>query len=169
MKSEKVMRTELLALLKGQNAHMSFDEVLADFPVEYINRRPPNTPYTFWHFVEHLRIAQWDILEFVRDPRHVSPDYPQGYRPNPEQTTDEEGWHRSCQCFRADLQALEDMVRDERLDLLAPIPHAKNYTIFREILTAADHNAYHIGELAIMRQVMNIWPQDNRYLTGKPD
>jgi hypothetical protein len=169
MKGDKLMRDELLALLKGQNAHMSFDEALADFPLDFINRRPPNTPYTFWHFVEHLRIAQWDILEFVRDPGHVSPEYPQGYRPHPEQKTDEEGWYRSCQDFRNDLKALEEMVTDETLDLLAPIPHAKNYTIFREILTAADHNAYHIGELAIMRQVMNIWPQDNRYLTGKPD
>ncbi|HJV65474.1 MAG TPA: DinB family protein [Geomonas sp.] len=169
MKSDRVMREELLALLQGQNAHMSFDEVVAGFPVGFINRRPPNTPYTFWHFVEHLRIAQWDILEFIRNPRHISPDYPQGYRPDPEQKTGEAGWHRSCQAFREDLETLQGMVADETLDLLEPVPHATNYTIFREILTAADHNAYHIGELAIMRQVMDIWPPDNRYLTGKPD
>jgi hypothetical protein len=169
MKTEEVLREELLALLEGGNAHMSFDEVLADFPLEFINRRPPNTPYAFWHFVEHLRIAQWDILEFIRDPAHVSPEYPAGYRPSAEAKTDEKGWEKSCRGFRADLKALQEMVRDGNVDLLAPLPHARSYNICREIILAADHNAYHIGELAILRQVMDIWPPQNRYLTGKPD
>jgi hypothetical protein len=169
MKTDKMVRKELLALLEGGNAHMSFDEVVADFPREFINKKPPNTPYSFWHFVEHLRIAQWDILEFIRNPRHVCPEYPTGYRPAPEQTTDEAGWLKSCDGFRKDLQALERMVRDESTELLAPIPHAKGYNILREIALAADHNAYHIGELAILRQVMDIWPEGNRYLTGRPD
>ncbi|HBG07069.1 MAG: ABC transporter [Geobacteraceae bacterium GWC2_58_44] len=169
MKADKVMRSELLALLQGGNAHMSFDEVLADFPQQFINDRPPNTPYSFWHFVEHLRITQWDILGFIRNPGHVSPDYPAGYRPAPAQRTDQAGWQKSCDGFRADLEALQDMVRDETLDLLVPIPHARHFNIFREILLAADHNAYHIGEIAIMRQIREIWPAGNRYLTGKPD
>lgn len=169
MKADHVMRSELLALLEGGSAHMGFDEVVADFPTEFINASPPNTPYTFWHFVEHLRIAQWDILEFVRNPRHVSPQYPTGYRPAPSQKTDLEGWLKSCGGFQSDLKALQEMVMDQSLDLLAPIPHARGYNIFREIVLAADHNAYHIGELAIMRQVMDIWPATKRYLTGKPD
>jgi hypothetical protein len=169
MSADKIIRKELLALLEEGNAHMSFDEALADFPIDYINRRAPNTPYTFWHFVEHLRIAQWDILEFIRNPGHVSPEYPQGYRPHPEEKTDEAGWHRSCVDFRSDLKALQQMVRDEKVDLVAPIPHARSYNILRELLTVADHNAYHIGEIAIMRQVMDIWPEGNRYLTGRPD
>lgn len=169
MKADELMRRELLALLEGENAHMSFDDVVAEFPLEYINRRAPNTPYTFWHFIEHLRIAQWDILEFIRNPSHVSPEYPEGYRPDPELKTDEAGWRKSCDSFRMDLEALEEMVRDVTVELMAPLPHARNYTLFREILTAADHNSYHIGEIAIMRQVMNIWPASNRYYTGKPD
>lgn len=169
MKSDAVMRRELLALLEGGNAHMGFREVLADLPPQYINAKPPNTPYSFWHFVEHLRIAQWDILEFIRNPKHVSPDYPTGYRPAPDRVTDLDGWHGSCDRFMADLEALQGMVRDEKVDLLAPLPHASGYNIFREILLAADHNAYHIGEIAVMRQVMDLWPAHNRYLTGSAD
>ncbi len=169
MKNNEMVRKELLALLKGGNAHMTFDEALADFPLEYINKKPPHTPYSFWHFVEHLRIAQWDILEFVKNPGHVSPEYPAGYRPAPDEQTDKSGWQRSCDRFNADLKALQELVRDESIDLLAPLHHARSYNIFREILLAADHNAYHIGEIAIMRQLMNIWPEGNRYLTGRPD
>lgn len=167
MSDEKTVREELLALLQGGNAHMSFEEAVAEFPPDFINAKPPQTPYSFWHFVEHLRIAQWDILEFIRNPKHVSPRYPEGYRPTPDQTTDESGWRTSCQSFMADLEALQEIVRTG--DLLSPLPHASAYTICREILLAADHNAYHIGELAIMRQVMGIWPENNRYLTGRPD
>ena len=79
MTSDKVAREELIALLDGENAHMSFDDVIADFPMEHINSKPINNPYSFWHFLEHMRIAQWDILEFIRNPRHVSPKYPEGY------------------------------------------------------------------------------------------
>jgi len=169
MKADDVLREELLALLDGGNAHMSFDDVVADFPMEHINSKAPHTPYSFWHFVEHIRIAQWDILEFIRNPDHVSPDYPQGYRPRPHETTDVEGWRRSIKSLQADLEALKQMVRDKKTDLFAPIPHAPGYTIFREIVLAADHNAYHIGEIAIMRQVMQLWPSDRLYLTGRPD
>lgn len=169
MREDQLMRRELLALLEGGNAHMSFADVVADFPMEFINEKPPNTPYSFWHFLEHLRITQWDILEFIRDPRHLSPDYPAGYRPPPDEKTTPHDWQKSCHGFSSDLQALQEMVRVGTTDLLAPIPHAPGYNIFREILLAADHNAYHIGELAIMRQVMEIWPADSSYLTGRPD
>jgi hypothetical protein len=169
MTPDEVVGKQLLELLEGGNAHITFDEVVADFPLEHINSKVPQTPYSFWHFVEHIRIAQWDILEFIRKPEHVSPNYPEGYRPRPEEETDADGWRTSVDGVRTDLEALKDIVRDKRIDLFAPIPHAPNYTIFREIVLAADHNAYHIGELAIMRQVMDIWPADNPYLTGKPD
>ena len=168
MKPDEVVRKELLRLLEGGNAHMSFDEVIDDFPLDYINSKVPNSPYSFWHFVEHLRIAQWDILEFIRNPHHVSPDYPEGYRPAKEDKADEKQWGKSIDEVRADLECLRQIVKDPKTDLFGPIPHARHYTIFREIVLAADHNAYHIGELAIMRQVMNIWPVGNQYLTGRP-
>jgi len=169
MKANEAMRQELVALLEGGNAHMSFDDVIGDFPLEQINSKVPNSPYSFWHLVEHIRIAQWDILEFIRNPDHVSPKYPEGYRPRPEEKTDERGWLKSIDGVLADLEALKRLVRDERTDLFAPLPNAPGYTIFREIVLAADHNAYHVGELAIMRQVMNIWSKGREYLTGKPD
>jgi hypothetical protein len=169
MKADELLRKELLALLDSENAHMSFEDAVADFPLEHINTKAPNTPYSFWHFVEHIRIAQWDILEFIRNPHHVSPKYPEGYRPGPDEKTDEKGWRKSVAGVLADLEALKEMVRDPNTDFFGPIPHAPGYNIFREIVLAADHNAYHVGEIAIMRQVMDIWPADRLYLTGRPD
>lgn len=163
------VRTELLALLDGGNAHMGLDEVVAGFPMDAINRKAPGTPYSFWHFLEHIRIAQWDILEFIRNPGHVSPDYPAGYRPRPHEVTDAEGWNATMCDLRSDLAALRDIVRNPRNDLFAPLPHARGFTLLREILLVADHNAYHIGELAILRQVTGLWPPGNPYLTGRPD
>jgi hypothetical protein len=160
MDSDKVAREQLLNLLRGGNAHMSFDQAVANFPIDKINRMPPNVPYTPWQLIEHIRIAQWDILEFIRNPEHVSPSWPEGYWPEREAEAGEIGWHQTIQSFRDDLQALQDIVADPAVDLYAPIPHAKDYTIFREILVVSDHNAYHIGEFAILRQVMGTWPQD---------
>lgn len=169
MNKDQVLRKELLALLENGNAHMGFEDVVSRFPPKFINHKPPRTPYSFWHFVEHIRIAQWDILEFIRNPQHVSPPYPEGYRPGPDQTTDENGWRHSCAAVISDLSSLKEMVRDPANDLFAPIPHARDYTIFREIVLAADHNAYHVGELAILRQVTGIWPEGMEYLTGRGD
>ena len=167
MKTAAVVRKELLALLQGGNAHMEFDEAIDRFPLEHINRKAEQIPYSPWHFLEHMRITQWDILEFIRNPKHISPDYPEGYRPRASRRADEARWKSTIRGFREDLIALEEIVRDETIDLFGPIPHARGYTVFREILLAADHNAYHIGEFALLRQVMDLWPADNRYLTGK--
>ncbi len=166
MEPNSLIRDELPQMLQGGQAHMGFGEVIAHFPLDYINHTVPNVPYSPWHFVEHMRIAQWDILEFIRNPNHISPEYPAGYRPRPTEHADAARWHRSVRAFRADLHALQRMVSDPRTDLFAPIPHAPEYTIFREILIVADHNAYHIGELALLRQAMDLWPTNRRYLTG---
>ena len=136
---------------------MGFDRAIADFPADHFNTMPPNVTYTPWHILEHMRIAQWDILEFIRRADHVSPQWPAGYWPHPTQEADKERWDRTISEFRADLRALQNMVADPNTDLYAPIPHAPDYTIFREILVVADHNAYHIGEFAILRQVMGTW------------
>ncbi len=108
-------------------------------------------------------------LEFIRNPAHISPHYPEGYRPGPDEKADEEVWRKTLAEFRRDLEALDDMVQDPKTDLFAPVPHAKDYNVFREILLAADHNGYHLGELAIIRQVMDLWPADRKYLTGTPE
>ena len=167
MNEKDVLKKELVALLEGGNAHMSFAEAVADFPLDRINDKPPNCPYSFWHLVEHIRIAQWDILEFIVNPKHVSPPWPAGYRPKPEEKTDPEGWRSSVEAVLADIESLKRLVLDPEAQLFAPIPHAPDYTLFREILLAADHNSHHVGEFAMMRQIQNLWPTDKPYLTGK--
>jgi hypothetical protein len=160
MNNDQILRQHLLSLLRGRDAHMSFWDAVADFPDKFINVRPTNVPYTFWHLIEHVRIAQWDILEYVRNPAHVSPPWPEGHWPAPDAQADRKQWNETIRLFDADMQALEAIVRDPATDLYSPIPHGYGgHTILREVLLVADHNAYHTGELGILRQVMNAWPK----------
>jgi hypothetical protein len=158
MNTESALRTQLLELLRGGHAHMSFDEAVGEFPMGRINESPPGVSYSLWHLLEHLRIAQWDILEFIRDPNHVSPAWPDEYWPSAEAKATPEDWQSTLARFDADHQALEAIVEDERTDLTGDLPHAPGYSVLREILVVSDHNAYHIGEFAILRQVMRTWP-----------
>ncbi len=157
MAGDLVAREQLLKLLSGGNAHMRFEEAIANYPPDAINRKPPNVGYTPWHLLEHMRIAQWDILEFIRNPAHVSPDWPEGYWPSPDQEANEGDWLRTIREFQSDQKTLQELVSDPRTDLFAPLPHAQGYNIFREILLVADHNAYHLGEFAILRAIMGTW------------
>ena len=157
MAADDVVREQLLALLRGGNAHMTFDEAIAEFPLARMNDYPPNVAYTPWHLLEHVRIAQLDILEFVRNPAYISPPWPEGYWPAPNARADAQMWAGTIATFQADMQALQELVADPVTDLYAPLAHAPDYTIFREIVLVADHNAYHIGEFAILRQVMQTW------------
>jgi hypothetical protein len=162
MESDDVLRKQLSDLLHGGNAHAPFERVVADFPVEAYNRPVPGGTYTPWHLLEHLRIAQWDILEFIRDPKHVSPPWPAGYWPAKDVLTDEAQWKRTIAQFEADLQDLEDLVVNPATRLTAEIPHAPGYNILREILVVSDHNAFHLGEFSILRQAMGTWPANHR-------
>jgi hypothetical protein len=157
---DKVVREQLLALLQGGNAHMAFEDAIAEFPIKAINRKPPNITYTLWHLLEHMRIVQWDILEFVRNPNHVSPEYPSGYWPPEESEADQPRWKKTIAAFRSDLKAVQALVLDPRTNFFEPIPHAKKYNVFREVLLVADHNAYHIGEILTLRQIMDISPSE---------
>jgi hypothetical protein len=152
-----VEREQLTQLLRGGNAHLSFGDAVKSFPIEFINTRPPNVPYSSWHLLEHLRLAQWDILEFMRDPEHVSPKWPDGYWPPEDSVADEKEWKKTVDAFGADLEALMRIAQNQAIDLQAEIPHAPGYTYLREILLVADHNAYHIGEFSILRQIMGTW------------
>ena len=158
MSDVEILREYLLKLLDSKLAHMPFSQAVADFPEDKINSRPPNVTYTFWHLLEHLRITQWDILEYTRDPKHVSPQWPEGYWPARDAQADEAKWNETIRQFRADLDAMKAIVADPNTDLFTPIPHGYGgHTVLREALLIADHNAYHIGELGILRQVMNAW------------
>jgi hypothetical protein len=157
MSTDAVVREQLLQLLRGGNAHMGFDQAIDGFPLEFINSWPPNVPYSPWQLLEHIRIAQWDILEFVRNPDHVSPAWPEGYWPPKDKEADPARWQQTIEAFRSDMVDLEAVVVDPATDLYADLPHAEGYTVLREILLVADHNAYHIGEFAVLRQVMGTW------------
>ncbi|MGA2106272.1 MAG: DinB family protein [Syntrophorhabdales bacterium] len=155
---DKAVREELLGLLQGGNAHMSFDTAVSGFPMEEINRQVPNGTYKVWHLLEHMRIAQWDILEFVRNPHHVSPPFPDGYWPKPDESATPAKWSKAVKGFQSDLKAVVELVRNPKTDLFGPIPHAKEYTVIREMLLVADHNAYHVGEFVSIRRVLNLKP-----------
>jgi hypothetical protein len=157
-KTDTQLREELLALLRGGNAHMSFDDAVSGFPMKEINRRLPNASYTVWHLLEHMRIAQWDILGFVINPDHHSPEFPDGYWPKVDEMATAAQWKRTVQGIRDDLKAVEKLVEDPKTDFFRPIPHAKDYTILREVLLVADHNAYHVAELVTLRRVLDMKP-----------
>jgi hypothetical protein len=158
MNSDQATRDHVIALLEGKQAHMTFDDAVADFPPALINTKPPNVTYTCWHLIEHLRITQDDILEYTRDPKYVSPEWPKGYWPSPDAQADMAMWNETIRQFRSDLAAMKAIVADPNTNLYQPIPHGYGgHTVLREALLIADHNAYHIGELGILRQVMGAW------------
>lgn len=154
------LRTEALALLDAEDAHMTFEQAVADFPDWAMNVRAPNVSYTPWQLLEHLRITQWDILEYVRTPGHESPDWPTGYWPAPDDTTTVNGFAATIAAFQADGAELRALVADPSTDLRAVLPGTPGHTVLREIRVVADHNAYHIGEFAVLRQVMGSWPAE---------
>ncbi|MGH7421744.1 MAG: DinB family protein [Candidatus Rokuibacteriota bacterium] len=151
------VRAEVRNLVHGPS-YMSFDEVVEDFPMNRINTRPPNVPYTPWHLLEHMRIAQRDILEYIEDKNYRPPRWPEDYWPDPAAQADAKAWKKTVAAFRRDRGALEKIAGNARIPLGAPLPHAKQHTYIRELLIASEHNTYHIGELAILRQVMGAWP-----------
>ena len=156
--TDRALREHLLDLLRGGHAHLTFDQAIAGLAPELRGARLPNLPHSPWRLLEHMRIAQWDILEFSRNAEHVSPDFPGGYWPEGDAPPDSQAWDRSIEAFRADLQAIQDLVEDPATDLLAAIPHGTGQTLLREALLVADHNAYHIGQLVLVRRGLNAWP-----------
>jgi hypothetical protein len=148
------LRKHVLYLLRGGGAHLSFDDFVNSFPPDLCNRQIQGLPYTAWQVLEHMRIAQSDILEFSRDASHVSPEFPKGYWPNPEELGTPALWQNTIEEFRKDLQQMEALVEDESTDLHAKIPHGDGQTILREALLIVDHNAYHLGALAVMARLV---------------
>ena len=153
----KNLRDHLLELLRVEHAHPLFDRTVDDLPAPLRGRRPDGFPHSAWELVEHMRIAQWDILEYVVNPKHVSPDFPSGYWPKSAAPPDDAAWEKSVRDFRADAARLESILADESNDLLAPIAFANNATFLRQTLMTADHNAYHIGQLVTVRRLLGAW------------
>ena len=153
---DQPLRDHLLYLLTGGGAHASFDDAMGDWPVQLAGVKVANFPHTAWMLLEHLRIGQWDIVEFSRNSKHVSPKWPDGYWPASEAPVDEKAWTASMAAFKRDLRAMERLVSDRKVDLYARIPWGDGQTILREALLVADHNAYHLGQLAMLRKSIGI-------------
>lgn len=152
MDKEKTLREHLLELLLGRSAHIDLEAAVADFPIDHINTTVDGSPHTAWQLLEHIRIAQWDILEFSSNVDHVSPDWPDGYWPTAYGTSDK--WKSSLEQVRHDMQAMRDLVADDNTDLYAKIANGEGQTILREALLVADHNAYHLGQLVLLKRML---------------
>jgi len=154
---EQLLRQHLLELLVGGGAHAKFEDVIKDLPVKLRGAKPAKFPHTAWMLLEHLRLAEWDILEFCRNAKYVSPEWPGGYWPKSEGPPNAGAWNESVRKFRSDLKEMEDLVANPKTDLFARIPWGDGQTILREALLVADHNAYHLAQLVDLRRLLRTW------------
>ncbi len=152
MSHDAALRKQLVTLLKSGEAHAEFEDAVDKFPEELRGKRPDGCPHSPWQLLEHMRIVQWDILEFSRDEKHESPEFPEGYWPADPEPPDAKAWDKTVKAFLADRDALCELVADESVDLFARIPHGEGQTVLREALLTADHNAYHLGQLLLLRR-----------------
>ena len=150
------VREQVVQLLRGGQAHVTFDDAVKDFPAKLRGVRPSGAEHSAWEILEHIRIAQWDIFEFSRSAKHVSPKWPEGYWPKTNKPTDA-SWRKTIAAIEKDCAAMITLVENPRTDLLAKIPHGSGQTILREAMLIADHNAYHIGELVLLRRILGAW------------
>jgi hypothetical protein len=158
MQEIDALRRHLIELLTGGHAHVDLERALKGLPPKLRGVKPKGSEYTAWQLLEHIRIAQWDILEFSRNPKHVSPAWPGGYWPKTEAPPSAAAWNKSIKQTRADLEAMRKLVLSKKSDLFRPIPHGQGQTLLREALLMADHNAYHIGQLVLIRRLLSAWP-----------
>jgi len=154
---QRALREHVLYLLRGGGAHAGFEDAIKGLPAELRGKRPKGASHSPWEILEHMRLAQWDILEFSRDPKHVSPQWPVGYWPEKPAPLTATAWTRSVRAIRESLEEMCALVESPSTDLFAPIPHGSGQTILREALLVADHNAYHLGELVVVRRLLGAW------------
>jgi len=155
--NDKSLREHLLYLLNGGGAHVSFDAAIKGLPAALRGKKPKGAEHSPWEILEHMRLAQWDILEFSRDAQHRSPGWPEGYWPETQAPPNDRAWAKSVRMFHDDLDAMCALVKDESTDLFAKILHGTGQTILREAMLVADHNAYHVGELVLVRRLLGAW------------
>lgn len=156
---ETSLRRQLLELLSGGGAHATFDDVVPKVPAEVRGKIPAGLPHSPWMLLAHMRIAQWDILEFSRSAKHVSPAWPEGYWPKTPNPPTETAWAKTVASFRKELKAMQDLVSNPKTDLTARIPWGDGQTILREALLIADHNAYHLAQMVDALRLLGAWPE----------
>jgi hypothetical protein len=143
------VRQQVIELIQGGHAHVSFADAIKNFPAKH----------SAWELLEHLRIAQQDILEFSRNPKHVSPKWPDGYWPKTGKPPSDAAWRKSVAAVKKDQTAMQRRIGNSKVDLYAPFPHGTGQNLLREALLIADHNAYHIGQLVLLRRLLGAWPK----------
>ena len=156
-KNDLSLREQVLYLLAGGGAHVSFDDAIAGLPGDKRGEKPAGMNHSVWELVEHIRIAQWDILEFSRDRKHKSPAWPEGYWPAKGKAPNTAQWNASVKKIRADLKGMQALVKNPKTDLFAKIPWGDGQTILREALLIADHNAYHLAQIVDARRLLRVW------------
>jgi hypothetical protein len=157
--TDQALREHVVYLLKGGGAHVHFMDAVVGFPEAKRGAFVAGLPHTGWQLLEHARIAQWDILEFSRNPKHVSPGFPEGYWPKTPGPADEAAWNKTVEAFQRDLQEMVQLVKNPKTNLCAKIPHGEGQTVLREALLLADHNSYHLGQLVDLRRALGAWPE----------
>jgi uncharacterized damage-inducible protein DinB len=153
------VREQVINFLRGGHAHLTFDDVIKNFPAKLRGVKVKGAPHTAWQLLEHMRIAQSDILEFSRDAKHVSPSWPEGYWPKTEKPPSDAAWKKSVASIKKNLAAMQKLVENPKTDLYAKIPHGTGQNILREALLVADHNAYHIGQIMLLRRLLGAWAE----------
>jgi DinB superfamily len=157
VKTDKALRKDLQVLLRGGRAHIHFDKAVADLPANLRGKKPRGAPYSPWQQIEHIRITQWDILEYIRNPKYNERKWPEEYWPKDPAPASAGAWEKSLKSYRADLRTLEGIVADPATDLLAPLPRDPDTTMLHEVLLVADHTAYHLGQLIVLRRLIGAW------------
>jgi hypothetical protein len=157
MQNDKALRQHLVKLLKGGEAHADFEHAIADFPHELRGKAPQGAEHSPWQLLEHLRMAQEDILDFSINPDYKAKEWPKEYWPATAAPPDARAWDRSVKAYKKDLHAICDLVEDPKTDLFAKIPHGDGQTILREALVVADHNSYHLGQFVLLRRLLGAW------------
>lgn len=156
MKNEETIKKELTTLLKKGNSHVSLDDALLGIPHEKVAIRPDGLPYSLWELTEHIRISQWDIVQFCKDPKHESPKWPEGYWPKEKHPSEEE-WKKCLDKITSDRNEMIDMLNNSGERLFDPIPHGDGQSLFKEALVLADHTSYHTAEIIVVRRLLHIW------------
>ena len=155
--ADQALREHLVYVLNGGGAHATFDEVVKDFPAKLQGTRADGIPYSAWMLLEHMRLAQWDILDFSRNPKYKPMEWPKEYWPESEAPPSTEAWNQSIEQFHNDLEEMQKLLSDANTDLYARIPWGDGQTILREAILVADHNAYHLGQLAMLKKLLGAW------------
>jgi hypothetical protein len=150
----------LVTALRGKGAHVSFDDAVHNFPVELMNTKPDHVPYTFWHQLEHMRITQADLLNYIQNPQYRSPSWPTGYWPDQTADADEAAWARTIAEYHVDTNELIALIEERQCDIFKPVAHMDNRSILRAVLLVIDHNAYHLGEFVMARQILGAWKSE---------